>query len=199
MLNISSPKSPQPFGSNCYILSSSGECCVIDPSVPYSPELFDGEMKYIILTHCHFDHILEVDSWKNNTNAKVIVSVDDGASLSDPGVNCYRTFFNVHKGYFGEYSAVCDGDILTLGDKLLKFISCPGHTKGSVAILCDDVCFVGDTVFAGGGYGRFDLPGGDYSKLCESIEKILSLPDCTTLYCGHGPTTTIGDYKKFVK
>ena len=110
MINLRWPKSRIRYASNCYILSSCGECAIIDPTVPYSPDLLDGELKYIILTHCHFDHILEIDSWKNNTNAVVLVSAEDGKALSDPDVNCYRFFFGENKGYFGDYLQFKDGD-----------------------------------------------------------------------------------------
>ena len=199
MINLRWPKSRIRYASNCYILSSCGECAIIDPTVPYSPDLLDGELKYIILTHCHFDHILEIDSWKNNTNAVVLVSAEDGKALSDPDVNCYRFFFGENKGYFGDYLQFKDGDAFALGDEMIRVISCPGHTKGSVALMLNGLCFVGDTVFAGGGFGRFDLPGGDHSELIRSIDKITSLEENTVLYCGHGPETTVREYKKYFR
>ena len=196
MINLRWPKSKIRYASNCYILSSMGECCIIDPTVPYSPELLDGELKYIILTHCHFDHILEINSWKNNTGASVLVSAEDGKALSDPDINCYRFFLGENKGYFGEYTEIFDGDEIALGDEKIKVMACSGHTKGSIALLLGEKCFVGDTVFAGGGYGRFDLPGGNYAELCDSINKIISLDKDTVLYCGHGFKTTVGEYKE---
>ena len=65
-------RSPHPFSANCYLVSSDSEYAVIDPTAPYDASLCDGKVKYILLTHAHFDHILEVDSWVNATGAQVI-------------------------------------------------------------------------------------------------------------------------------
>ena len=194
MIKVVRPRSPHPFASNTYILSSGEECCIIDPTVPYSGDLIKGKLKYIILTHCHFDHILELDSWVNNTKAELLVSPEAGKGLADPFVNCSAYFMSSAKGYFGQYSEIHDGDEMFLGNDKMKIVSCPGHTAGSISIICENMAFVGDTVFAGGGYGRCDLPGGDSDKLTDSINKILSLPEDTVLYCGHGPQTTVKEF-----
>ena len=75
----------------------------------------------------------------------------------------------------------------------------PGHTVGSLAYKIGDACFVGDTVFSGGGFGRWDLPSGNYSQLMNSIKKLLCLPGNTLLYPGHGEATTINKYKEDFK
>ena len=197
MLKISSPPSPHSFAANTYIISNNGECAVIDPTVPYNASLLEGALKYIILTHCHFDHILELDAWAENSGCEVLISEGDAKGLSDPFVNCYMQFSGQSKGYHGRYRIVRDGEELPLGDQMLKIISTPGHSPGSAVILCESDAFVGDTVFAGGGFGRFDLPGGDYRELCKSIKRILELPMNTVLYPGHGGKTTVSEYKRF--
>jgi glyoxylase-like metal-dependent hydrolase (beta-lactamase superfamily II) len=80
----------------------------------------------------------------------------------------------------------------------MKVISTPGHTRGSISLLFEDKIFCGDTVFAEGGVGRTDLPGGDSKMLVQSIKKLLQFPEKTRLYPGHGPETTVGEVKIFL-
>ena len=188
------------FGSNTHILFSADECAVIDPSVNYSElrsliEQKGSSVKYIILTHGHFDHILKIDSWVNNTDAKVLVGSGDGPMLSDSYLNCYKSFLGIDRGYFGDFIAVNEFDSFELGEEKFRIIETPGHSPGSVSILFDDTVFVGDTVFADGGVGRYDLPGNNVFHLQRSIEKLLSLPEQTKVYCGHGKATTIEQLK----
>ena len=109
--------------------------------------------------------------------------------------NCYKLYDGSERGYFGEAEGIGDGDVLRLGDTEIAYMSTPGHTAGSGIFICDGNAFVGDTVFAGGGYGRFDLPTGSYPMLLDSIRKVIRLPEETRVYPGHGPSTTIKQYK----
>lgn len=197
MLNVICKKSSVGYAANTYIISSEGEFAIIDPSLPYDPSYISGELKYIFLTHSHFDHMLEIDSWVKMTGAPVFVSEKEKNAPSDPIYNCYKLFLGVDRGYFGPISTMKHGDVFTLGKTTLRIISCPGHTEGSVALYSMPYLFAGDTVFEGGGYGRCDLPGGDYLKLRDSIERLLTLPDDTQLLTGHGMPTTVGEYKDY--
>lgn len=188
------------FGSNMFVLISGSEAAVIDPSVEYSKvkklaEIENLSFKYIILTHAHFDHMLEIDGWVANTSAEVIVGIGDAAALSDSYTNCYRLFSRLDSGYYGSYKAVKSGDALSLGDTKLTVIETPGHSRGSITISAGDKLFVGDTVFFGGSYGRTDLPGGDGAALFSSIKYICSLNGEKNVYCGHGPDTTLEEIK----
>ena len=196
MLEIKLLHSPHPFAANTYLISSKGEYAIVDPTLPYDSSLVFGELKYILLTHGHFDHILEVDSWANATGAQVIASEAESGALSDPMRNCYKLYNGTDNGYFGSVSILREGNVLTLGELEISLIECPGHTIGSVAYLCDGNAFVGDTVFAGGGFGRYDLPTGDRLLLINSIEKIISLPENIVLYPGHGEPTTNKQYRQ---
>lgn len=195
MLNIELLTSPHAFSANTYLISSAGEYAIIDPTAPFDRLACDGEVKYILLTHAHFDHILEINSWVEATDAKVIISSAELSALSDPIRNCYKLFDGSEKGYFGDAHGIDDGDILPLGKTNIRFIGCPGHTVGSGSYLCEGNAFVGDTIFAGGGYGRFDLPTGNLTMLRDSIQRLLELPDETFVYPGHGISTTIKQYK----
>ena len=189
------------FGSNMYIAVDGTECAVIDPSVRFSEcEHFINKnglkLKYVILTHAHFDHMLEIDSWvEGNTGAEVIVGRDDSVMLADSDMNCYNLFFGMKKGYYGPFRTVSEGDTLALGEAALRVFETPGHTRGSVSLLCDGKLFVGDVVFADGGVGRCDLPGGDYLTLSESIKRISSLDSDIDVYSGHGRMFKIKELK----
>lgn len=188
------------FASNMYLIFSGTEAAIIDPSLKYS---FASEaiaengltVKYIIVTHAHFDHMLEIDEWVEKTGAKVIVGRDDAIALSNAELNCYFKFFHKQRGYFGKYTAVDDGDKLWLSSEDLTVITSPGHTKGSISLKTDKYLFSGDVIFDEGGFGRFDLPGGNAYQLKTTIDKLCNLDDTLTVYPGHGPETTIKDYK----
>lgn len=195
MLNIQLLNSPHPFASNCYLISSDGEYAVVDPTAPYDADLIQGKLKYVLLTHAHFDHILDIDSWVE-AGAEVLIFEDEREALSDPMRNCYKIYNGTDNGYFGQARGQADGDIIPLGSSQIKIIGCPGHTIGSAAYLCENYAFVGDTVFAGGGYGRFDLPTGNFTMLRESIIRLASLPEAVIFYPGHGESTTVKQYRQ---
>ena len=126
MLKICKPSPVHKFSSNTYILSSCGDVAVVDPSVPYDSSLVDGKLKYILLTHSHFDHILDIDSWVE-AGGEVIISEAELDFLPDPMKNCYGLFFAEDKGYHGKATGVREGEVLILGDEKItvKFIENP--------------------------------------------------------------------------
>ena len=185
------------FGSNCFVIDCNGEYAVVDPSVSIDKVKakisdIDLKLKYILLTHCHFDHIYAINSWTTACpSATVIIGRDDGVGLSNAVTNCYLGFLGVNDGYYGPYTPVDDGQRLTLGGELVRVISCPGHTAGGVSYRIGEHLFVGDTLFDGGGYGRCDLPSGDFSALERSIIKIFTHEPDGKVYSGHGANTTL--------
>ena len=197
-MDIINLKPVESYGSNCYLLSSDGEYAVIDPSADYQETLnkypeIQGKIKCVLLTHAHFDHFLAINSWADKCE-QIYVGVGDTAALSDPYKNCYLGFLGVDDGYYGDYNAVNDGDVITLGTEKISVLACPGHTPGGVSYKIGDALFCGDTAFAGGGYGRCDLPGGDIDALEKTLIKLIThLPENTVFYPGHGATTTLKD------
>ena len=185
-----------PYGSNCYLLASNGEYAVIDPSADYSEALkkhpeIEGKVKCVLLTHVHFDHILAINSWVDKCDT-VYVGEDDGQALADSTKNCYLGFLGVDDGYYGAYRTVKDGDVIPFGDEKINVIGCPGHTPGGVSYKIGNSVFCGDTVFAQGGYGRCDLPGGNIEVLEKTLIKLIThLPQDTVFYPGHGGSTTL--------
>lgn len=201
MLKIFKLAPKETFGSNCYLIENDGEWAVIDPSVQYSvalqahPEIA-GKVKYILLTHAHFDHMLGINSWASEVGY-VGVGRDDVSSLSDPYKNCYLGFLGVHDGYFGDAIALSDGDQLPLGRMSIDVIATPGHTVGGITFRVGDSLFVGDTLFEGGGYGRCDLPGGDISVLEKSLISLFSEFRYERFYPGHGNSSTFIETLKY--
>ncbi len=186
-------------GANTYILTSADECVVIDPSVPYHEikNSLTARVKYIIVTHAHFDHIYAIDSWVDNTSAEVLVGELDAPALADATLNCYLAFMGIDKGYYGPYNTVKNGDIITFGEEKLKIIETPGHSRGSISILAPSAVFVGDVVFSGGGYGRVDLPFSDFTALYASIKKLKKLDGSTTVYSGHGAPFNVFEIQQY--
>ena len=199
MIKVHSFSDSDRFASNCFVIESDGEYAVVDPSVTINkvsgkiPDIAE-RLKYILLTHCHFDHILEIDGWINAApKAEIIIGSLDGPSLANPIENCYLGFLGIYEGYRGKYRPVSEGDRLTLGASTIRVIDSPGHTRGGVSYRIGEHLFVGDTLFDGGGYGRCDLPGGSFEQLEKTIIKIFTRECDGKVYPGHGPSTTLKD------
>lgn len=189
-----------PLETNCYIVSDeeSKEALIIDPGD--EPDLLvdyikgnDLILKYIVCTHCHFDHIAVLSDIKEATEASVVIHKDD--------LDLYN---NIQKqglmwGFELEPLPVPDkfvsnGDILTIGKSEFIIIHTPGHSPGGLCLLSGGILFSGDTLFYGS-VGRTDLPGGDIEKLKKSFKELMKLPEETIVMPGHGPETTIGKEK----
>ena len=188
-----------PLGANNYLLTDGNEAVLIDCSEVKSDilnELKDKTLKYILLTHGHFDHVLGINDMREATGAKVLVHQSDLERI-DESSNIMQTFgvIGIETPKADEF--VSDGDVLKFGNTEIRVIHTPGHTEGCVCYYIDDKLFSGDTLFRDS-VGRCDLPGGNFAKLSDSIKNILfKLEDSTTVYPGHGPETSIGYEKKY--
>ena len=187
------------FGANCYLLTDPKKNAVVVDPAESAPLLAYFErtglqLKYIILTHGHFDHTWGAADLKEKTGAKVICHKGDEPLLRCP---------DLASRYFGiEDCPACvpditvsDGDTLSVGTMDFTFIHTPGHSKGSMVILSDGVMFSGDTLFAGS-IGRTDLFEGDAATLMESLRKLMALDFDGEVYPGHGISTHIAKEKK---
>lgn len=188
-----------PIDANNYLLTDNNEAVLIDCS-EVKPELLnalDGlKLKYILLTHGHFDHVLGVNGMREKTGAKVLVNKADVERMEE-SVNIMETFGVSGIATPKADDFIKDGDILKFGNTEIKVIGTPGHTEGGVCYLIGDKLFSGDTLFKNS-VGRTDLPGGDFAKLSKSIKNnLFNLEENTTVYPGHGPTTSIGYEKQY--
>jgi len=184
--------------TNCYLLTDeqTGDSAVIDPASPgrglneFIAGIAPEKIKYIILTHRHFDHVLGVRELKQTTGAQIAIHRLDGDALFDPAVSLSRR--TEAKGQPPLHADILleDGMALTLGGHTLEIIHTPGHTAGGVTIRCGDMLFTGDTLFRGD-CGRTDLPTGDYGAIMRSLQKLKALPGDYKVYPGHGPASTL--------
>lgn len=193
-----------PIEDNNYLLvdETSKEAVLID-CTEKSDQIFsviqeyDAKLKYILLTHGHFDHVLGVNDFKKKyPDCKVLVHEGDKDllnSIKAYAQNFIMGEFEIQK--IDEY--IKDGDIIKFGNLEIKVIHTPGHTKGGVCYLVDDKVFTGDTLFFES-IGRTDLPGGDFNELKSNIvNKLYVLDENTIVHPGHGIQTTIGHEKKY--
>lgn len=150
------------------------------------------ELKYIFLTHAHFDHIGALTEVKSATGAQIVIHCDEEQYLNDTSLNLSYVPLPAVKADI----KVSDGDIIKFADVEIKVIHTPGHTMGGVCYLFDKTLVSGDTLFCGS-IGRYDFPMGDFNTEINSIkEKLMTLADDITVYPGHGPSTTIGNERK---
>jgi len=187
-----------PFASNCYVVGaeSGQEGMIIDPGAGGKEILrriedLGLEVKYIVLTHGHIDHVGALKEVKEATNAQIAIHADDASSLQarNPLNMMYRMSLQALPP---PDHLLKDGDSLDVSNQRFLVLHTPGHTPGGICLLGDEVVFTGDTLF-NLGIGRTDMPGGSHMELMDSIHtKLMTLPDNTAVYPGHGPPTTIG-------
>ncbi len=190
-----------PFASNCYIVGSESnkEGMIIDPGdeaegILRNVKDLELDIKSIVLTHGHIDHIGALKEVKEATGAEVAIHTDEAESLQGNSVSTllglsYPTPLPADR-------LLKDGDSMDIGDLHFLVLHTPGHSPGCICLLGQGVMFSGDTLF-NYGIGRADLPGSNYSQLMNSIHtKLMILPDNTAVYPGHGPDTTIGTERR---
>lgn len=184
--------------TNCYIVydKEKGEASVIDPGAEAETIIrflssYSLKLRNIFLTHGHFDHILGVQQLKSTTGARVVIHEADARCLENSHLALYSSIMR-------EPFRVSKADILLKGGEKTRvgsvdaeFIHTPGHTKGSVCIMMDNILFTGDTLFAGDA-GRTDLTGGDAEDLRRSLRLLYMLPHDYIVYPGHGVPTSLG-------
>ena len=190
--------------TNCYLISckKTKKAVVIDPGGEDEVELilnllqiYNFDLKYVINTHGHIDHIVGNDLLKAKTEALLLIHKLDADMLVDANKN-FSSFMGKEIYSPSADKLLEEGDEISLGTLNLIVIHTPGHTPGGISLVLNNIVFTGDTLFAGG-IGRTDLPGGSYQDLIKSIkEKLLILGDDRIIYPGHGPDSTIGEERR---
>lgn len=191
--------------SNSYLIRSDNGYCLIDPSHPVADVSQDIDVTSIIATHGHYDHIKELNDWRNMSARSFSIHMDEKPFLHDVAHNA--------SALFGDPKTFEDADIwLSEGMKIsldtrrkLSVIHTPGHTAGSVCLLMlvEDqpvALFTGDTLFKDS-IGRTDFPSGNMSQMRASLQRLSrlfeELPQDLPVFCGHGPQTTVGREKSY--
>ena len=194
------------FQQNMSVLyDDTKECVIVDPGCYEKHEeeelaqfISDNGLKVVKLlnTHCHIDHVLGNKFVADTYNVDLYIHKDDIPTLK--GVPTYAPMYGFPK--YIEKDAdhfIADGDVIEFGNTKLEVIFAPGHAPGHVVFYHRESknLINGDVLF-NGSIGRTDLPGGNHEQLIKSIrETIFLLDDDVVVYCGHGPTTTIGQEK----
>ena len=196
-----------PYFTNCFVCHSDGEAVIVDASCASPEELAEIvnyvsvhglTVRHLLLTHAHIDHILGCAAlvrsfelpWTAHRDSRLLIvgakvqAAMFGTSVKQPPVPKHW---------------VKEGDVIRFGSAVWSVLETPGHAPGSICFYDRQSGFIvaGDVLFCQS-IGRVDLPGGDLSKLMASIfQKLLVLPEETTVYSGHGPPTTIGAEKRY--
>lgn len=189
------------LGINCYIVKDeeTKETMVIDPGGSVDKiismlETIDAKVKYILLTHCHGDHIGGVNELKEKVGGKVLIHTFDEEGLYNTDINL-TNHIGIQKICIEKKSRLNDNDLLHIGNIEFRIIHTPGHTVGSICVYCEKekLLFSGDTMFKGS-WGRTDLPTSSFEAIISSItNKLMVLPSDVIVYPGHGRPTRIID------
>ena len=190
---------------NCYIIGDeeTKEAVVIDPGGDEN-EILEVlnyhrlNLKYIIDTHGHFDHVDANQPLKEATGAQILIHEVDALMLSQPSAEAM--FFTGNRFRLSQADILLkEGDVISFGKYRLQVLHTPGHTPGSISLVMEGhtYVYVGDLLFAGS-IGRTDFPGGSFEALINAVRtKIFPLGDNYNVYPGHGPITMVGHERRY--
>ncbi len=190
--------------ANCYMLidEKSGEAAIVDPAW-YIDEFNsllaknNAKLKYILLTHGHFDHIFGIHGLREATGAKVAIHFKDAGHLIDPQKSLAEGNMPEPQIPVTADILLKEGDVLTLGETEIKVMSTPGHTMGSVCYIIESekTIISGDTLFCMTA-GRTDFPDGSDELMISSLKRLVALEGDYSVLPGHNRTTTLESERK---
>ena len=191
-----------PLANNNYLLidEDSKEAVLIDcteytSEIKMELDIYNATLKYILLTHGHFDHILGIDETQKMAGGEIIAPLRDKELINNVDTFLYAYGVeNVKVPHIDRY--ITGEDALYFGKNKIQVLDMPGHTKGGLGYLIDNKLFSGDTIFRES-VGRVDLEGGNFTELKNRIEnKVFTLPEEYKIYPGHGDFTTVRHEKE---
>ena len=190
------------FAENCYIVGckETREGIVIDPGdevarISRKIGEMDLQIKYILVTHAHLDHVKELNALNEDLKVPVLMHRDDQFLLDNLPAQA-AAFGLTCSGIPKVDKYIEEGEKVEFGKISFNVLQTPGHSPGSVTYATEGLAFSGDVLFDGS-IGRTDLPGGDFNILINTIKtKLFPLGEGTIVYSGHGPPTTIGREKE---
>ncbi len=190
-----------PLEENTYIIGDEEtmQAIVIDPG-DEPDRIIDMikerglQVKSIICTHTHFDHVGAVGDLKKATGAEILIHKEDLPVYKAAREHAALWGYDIDDipgpdGYIGE------GDEVDAGHLKFSVLHTPGHSPGGICLYGEGILITGDTIFKGS-VGRTDFPGGSMEELKKSFRRLLDLPEDTRIYSGHGPETSVGMEKK---
>lgn len=187
------------MSTNCLIIKdeATGIGAVVDPGGENCTDKILARLenegvtlKYILLTHAHFDHMLSLKELRQRTGAALALHKYDAESIVNPSLTYMEQFAGITEGEAPAEIPLEDGDIIELGETKLTVMHLPGHTQGSACYKAGDIILTGDVLFRGS-IGRCDLYSGDEMVMFDSLRKLCALDGDCKLYPGHGSTTTL--------
>ena len=192
------------FDANCYLIQTETGYILIDTGIKNRRKQLEdaitdagckpGDLKLIIITHGHVDHVAANAEIQRATGGKLLIHEADRELIERP-----HAFWSAMVGGVEPSrpdGTLAEGDELHVGDLTVRVLHTPGHTPGGVCLAVENLLLTGDTLFAGS-IGRTDLPGGDMARLMQSIRaQLWNLPAATVVAPGHGPLSTIGAEKR---
>ena len=189
---------PGSYGSNCYLIEEGGHALIVDPSASAAAILRrlreDGcTPDAILLTHGHFDHVMSIDTLREaEPSLPVYIHEADAPMLTDGEKNAFSLFFGQDRSWRPADRLLKDGETVTVGDATFTVVHTPGHSPGSICLLCaeEKILFTGDTLFADN-IGRCDLWGGSYATIRKSLLALRAYEGSITIYPGHGDTNKL--------
>lgn len=197
-----------PMAENTYVLyNENKQACIIDPGCYFPAEKAKLEdfirnegldVVFLLLTHAHLDHVFGLSRAAETYKLKPCIHANE-LKVLERGPVMASMYGMPFPAYTGELTLVAAGEKICIGSDVLEVIYAPGHAPGHVCYHCAAQEFVigGDVLFQRS-IGRTDLPGGDHETLLNSIRtQLFVLPESTVVHCGHGPSTTIGEEKRF--